>query len=119
MVDRRVKIKDKWYEYISCNAQVKMTFAGYGTHAMDYIIKFDIKYLNDFNIIYNDYYDKNLKFEMRIGEIISSGCVCIIRKINYDENTFEVEITCDYFKKLDISEIRDEKLDIILGDEFS
>jgi hypothetical protein len=121
MVDRRVKIKDKWYEYMSCNAQVKMTFAGYDKHAMDYTIKFDIKYLNDFKSIFNKTLNSvsasEYKFDMRLGEIISHGTFII--SIDFQsEEYFSVNLTCDSFRTMHKSEIRDEKLDIILVDEF-
>lgn len=117
MVDKKVKIKDKWYEYISCDAQVRMTFAGYDKHAMDYTIKFDMKYFNEITLIHNKSLNavsaSEYKFEMRIGEIISYGCV--IRSIDfYSEEYFGVNITCDSFRSMHISEIRDEKIDEIL-----
>ena len=118
MVDKKVKIKDKWYEYISCNAQVKMTFAGYNTHAMDYTIKFDIKYLNEIKFIFNKTLNavsaSEYKFDMRLGEIISHGC--FITSVNFNsEEYFDVDITCDSFRTMDKSEIRDEKIDEILN----
>lgn len=121
MIDKKVKIKDKWYEYMSCECQVRMVFAGYDTNAMDYTIKFDIKYLNEIKFIFNKTLNSvsasEYKFEMRLGEIISHGC--FITSIDLiSEEYFDVNITCDYFRKLDKSEIRDEKLNNILGKDI-
>jgi hypothetical protein len=111
MIVKKLKIKDKWYEYLSCETQIGMSFAGYDKNTLDHTIKFDKKYLNDFEVLFD-----KIKFDMRIANLILYGC--IIRSINVSEDlNFEVNITSDSYSALSLSEIRDEKLDEILGDK--
>jgi hypothetical protein len=117
VIERKLKIKDNWYEYISCEAQIKMTFDGYHKNAMDHTIRFDKKYLNDFKVLFDKMMNHSLasdyKFDMRIGNLISHGC--IIRKLDlFEDLNFEVNITSDYYSTMSLADIRDEKIDEIL-----
>jgi hypothetical protein len=117
LIERKLKIKDNWYEYISCETQIGMTFAGYDRNAMDHTIRFDKKYLNDFKVLFDKMNQSisasDYKFDMRIGNIISYGCV--IRSFNLSEDlNFEVNITSDYYSPMSLADIRDEKIDEIL-----
>jgi hypothetical protein len=116
MIERKLKIKDKWYEYISCETQIGMTFGGYDKNALDHTIKFDKKYLNDFKVLFdktNQSISASDKFDIRIDNLISHGC--IIRKLDlFEDLNFEVNITSDYYSPMSLADIRDEKLDEIL-----
>lgn len=109
MIDKIIKIKDKWYEYISCESQLRMTFAGFDNHAMDIILRLNSNF-GDIEKLFNQN-----KFEIRLGNLILIGC--FITNIDSYIEYFEVKITCDSFKELDKSELRDEKLDLILRDK--
>jgi hypothetical protein len=116
MIVKKLKIKDKWYEYLSCETQIGMSFVGYDKNTLDHTIKFDKKYLNDFEVLFDkmNNSDSNYKFDMRIGNLISHGC--IIRTLDlFEDLNFEVNITSDSYSALSLSEIRDEKINEILG----
>ena len=110
MIDRKIKIKDKWCEYISCDSQLRMTFAGYDNHAMDLTVRLNSNF-GDFEKLFNK------KFEIRLGNLILIGCFIINIDYSYTEY-FEVNISCDSFRELSKSELRDEKLDLILRDKI-
>ena len=118
MIDRKIKIKDKWYEYISCDSQLRMTFAGYDNHAMDLTVRLNSNF-GDFEKLFNiNNLDsqKSYKFEIRLGNLILIGC--FITNIDSYTEYFEVNIICDSFRELSKSELRDEKLDLILRDKI-
>lgn len=61
-------------------------------------------------------FDNRKKFDMKSSDLIATGCY--IKTIDMDpmNNTMITDITSDYVKLKDISDIRDEKLNQILDE---
>ena len=121
-MSRWIKIENQHFNVINISAQYNITEHQInwrntyktvaGPSSCDITVVFNI---SDSKNIF-PLFDNREKFDMISSELIANGCY--IKTIDMDpmNNTLVADITADYVKLKDVSDIRDEKINQILDE---